>query len=197
MVCLVITKIEKIIIFLLSIWIFLIFRNKIIGLDNNIYLLLNNLENSILTNFFKIITYLGSAYILIFIAFISLFFIKKNNKYKYISINLALAFLFNQILKNIFRRTRPLFKHLVKESGFSFPSGHAMVSFCFYGLIIYFIHKSNLKHKRIYEILLIVIIVLIGLTRIYLGVHYFSDIIGGFLFGLLYLLLFIRLLKLN
>lgn len=197
MVYLVITKIEKIIIFLLSIWIFLIFRNKIIGLDNNIYLLLNNLENSILTNFFKIITYLGSAYILIFIAFISLFFIKKNNKYKYISINLALAFLFNQILKNIFRRTRPLFKHLVKESGFSFPSGHAMVSFCFYGLIIYFIHKSNLKHKRIYEILLIVIIVLIGLTRIYLGVHYFSDIIGGFLFGLLYLLLFIRLLKLN
>ena len=197
MVYLVITKIEKIIIFLLSIWIFLIFRNKIIGLDNNIYLLLNNLENSILTNFFKIITYLGSAYILIFLAFISLFFIKKNNKYKYISINLALAFLFNQILKNIFRRTRPLFKHLVKESGFSFPSGHAMVSFCFYGLIIYFIHKSNLKHKRIYEILLIVIIVLIGLTRIYLGVHYFSDIIGGFLFGLLYLLLFIRLLKLN
>ena len=105
--------------------------------------------------------------------------------------------MFNQILKNIFRRTRPLFKHLVKESCFSFPSGHAMVSFCFYGLIIYFIHKSNLKHKRIYEILLIVIIVLIGLTRIYLGVHYFSDIIGGFLFGLLYLLLFIRLLKLN
>ena len=197
MVDLVITKTEKIIIILLSLWIFLIFRNKIIGLDNSFYLFLNSFENNDLTTVVKIITYLGSAYVLIFLAVISLFFIKKNEKYKFISINLVLSFLTNQLLKRVFRRSRPLFKHLVKEKGFSFPSGHAMVSFCFYGLIIYYIHKSNLKYKKIYEVLLSIVIIIIGLTRIYLGVHYFSDIVGGFVFGLLYLLLFIRILKLK
>ena len=197
MVDLVITKTEKIIIILLSLWIFLIFRNKIIGLDNSFYLFLNSFENNELTTVVKIITYLGSSYVLIFLAVISLFFIKKNEKYKLISINLVLSFLTNQLLKRVFRRSRPLFKHLVKEKGFSFPSGHAMVSFCFYGLIIYYIHKSNLKYKKIYEVLLSIVIIIIGLTRIYLGVHYFSDIVGGFVFGLLYLLLFIRILKLK
>ena len=197
MVDLVITKTEKIIILFLSLWIFLIFRNKIIGLDNSFYLFLNSFENNDLTTVVKIITYLGSAYVLIFLAVISLFFIKKNEKYKFISINLVLSFLTNQLLKRVFRRSRPLFKHLVKEKGFSFPSGHAMVSFCFYGLIIYYIHKSNLKYKKIYEVLLSIVIIIIGLTRIYLGVHYFSDIVGGFVFGLLYLLLFIRILKLK
>ena len=197
MVDLVITKTEKIIILLLSLWIFLIFRNKIIGLDNSFYLFLNSFENNELTTVVKIITYLGSSYVLIFLAVISLFFIKKNEKYKLISINLVLSFLTNQLLKRVFRRSRPLFKHLVKEKGFSFPSGHAMVSFCFYGLIIYYIHKSNLKYKKIYEVLLSIVIIIIGLTRIYLGVHYFSDIVGGFVFGLLYLLLFIRILKLK
>ena len=197
MVDLVITKTEKIIILFLSLWIFLIFRNKIIGLDNSFYLFLNSFENNDLTTVVKIITYLGSAYVLIFLAVISLFFIKKNEKYKLISINLVLSFLTNQLLKRVFRRSRPLFKHLVKEKGFSFPSGHAMVSFCFYGLIIYYIHKSNLKYKKIYEVLLSIVIIIIGLTRIYLGVHYFSDIVGGFVFGLLYLLLFIRILKLK
>ena len=197
MVDLVITKTEKIIILLLSLWIFLIFRNKIVGLDNSFYLFLNSFENNELTTVVKIITYLGSSYVLIFLAVISLFFIKKNEKYKLISINLVLSFLTNQLLKRVFRRSRPLFKHLVKEKGFSFPSGHAMVSFCFYGLIIYYIHKSNLKYKKIYEVLLSIVIIIIGLTRIYLGVHYFSDIVGGFVFGLLYLLLFIRILKLK
>ncbi len=197
MVDLVITKTEKIIILFLSLWIFLIFRNKIVGLDNSFYLFLNSFENNDLTTVVKIITYLGSAYVLIFLAAISLFFIKKNEKYKLISINLGLSFLTNQLLKRVFRRSRPLFKHLVKEKGFSFPSGHAMVSFCFYGLIIYFIHNSNLKYKKIYEVLLSITIIIIGLTRIYLGVHYFSDIVGGFVFGLLYLLLFIRILKLK
>ena len=123
MVDLVITKTEKIIILLLSLWIFLIFRNKIIGLDNSFYLFLNSFENNELTTVVKIITYLGSSYVLIFLAVISLFFIKKNEKYKLISINLVLSFLTNQLLKRVFRRSRPLFKHLVKEKGFSYKVG--------------------------------------------------------------------------
>ena len=193
----VLTKCEKIVIFFLSLWVFLVFRNKINVIDNVVYLFLHSFESDSLTSFIKIITYLGSAYILIPLAFLSLFFIKKDSNNRFISINLVLSFLLNQMLKRVFRRTRPLFTHLVKEGGFSFPSGHAMVSFCFYGFIIYLIYKSNLKHKKIYELLLSLLIVIIGLTRIYLGVHFFSDIVAGFGFGLLYLLIFIRKIKLK
>ncbi len=194
---LVLTKLEKLAILFITTWIFLIFRNRLVIIDNVVYLFLIGFKSPIVTGIIKTMTYLGSAYVLIPLAILS-FFIVKNKKINYlITINLILSFLCNQILKRVFRRSRPIFTHLVKESGFSFPSGHAMVSFCFYGLIIYLIHKSNLNNKKTYELLLSLIIFIIGLTRIYLGVHFFSDIIGGFVFGLLYLSLFIRHLKLK
>ena len=86
---------------------------------------------------------------------------------------------------------------LIEEQGYSFPSGHSMVSTAFYGLLIYLIYK-NVKNKYIKYTLctiLSILILIIGLSRIYLGVHYVSDVIGGVCFSIAYLIIFINVFK--
>lgn len=163
-------------------------------LDDKIYNILISLKSDVATYFFKIVTLGANVYTLIIICLISL--LLKNKKYfKFISINAILAFLCNYGLKQIFKRPRPSMLRLSVESGYSFPSGHSMVAIAFYGLIIYFISRSNLKYKKAYYIGLSILILLVGISRIYLGVHYFSDVLCGFLFGTIYLVLFINLIK--
>ena len=94
-------------------------------------------------------------------------------------------------LKQYFSRARPDDPVLRAAMGFSFPSGHAMSAMTFYGLLVYIIWKNvdNLTFKWILTILLIIFIHLIGFSRIYLRVHYASDVMGGFSLGLIWLVL--------
>ena len=114
-------------------------------------------------------------------------------------INLTCAFLTNETAKNIFERSRPIGINLIEETGLSFPSGHSMVGLAFYGFIIYLIYKliSNKRKKQLFTIILSIIILLIGFSRIYLGVHYFTDVIGGFLLGIIYLTIYINIIKIE
>ena len=99
--------------------------------------------------------------------------------------------LINQILKYTFQRTRPI-DQIVIEKGYSFPSGHSMISMAFYGYFIYLIYKyvKSKKLKWILIVMLEFLIISIGISRIYLGVHYTSDVISGFLFSIAYLIIF-------
>lgn len=145
-----------------------------------------------MTFFVKMITNLGSAFALITITLLIILFFK-NKKYGILTgINLLVVFLFNLVLKFIFARPRPIDINLIEESGYSFPSAHAMVSTAFYGFIIYLILKSNLSklNKTIYSVLLTILIVFICITRVYLGVHYASDVLGGAIIATLYTILF-------
>ena len=140
----------------------------------------------------KFITNLGGATVLIAITII-LFIVIKNKKIGLsIAINLASIALLNQILKNIVQRPRPTEYRIIEESGYSFPSGHSMVSMAFYGFLIYLILKyiKNKKIKPIAITFLILIILLIGISRIYLGVHYTSDVIAGFDIAVSYLIVY-------
>ena len=111
---------------------------------------------------------------------------------KIIIINLIIAFLFNDLLKHIFVRSRPdSINWLVNESGYSFPSGHSMVSMAYYGYLIYLLYLSKNKYKWLLITMLSIIILLIGISRIYLGVHYLSDVLAGFLMAIIYLTIFI------
>lgn len=141
----------------------------------------------------KFITNFGGAIFLI-IATIILFILIKNRKIG-ISIisNLAVVTILNQLLKNILQRPRPTEFRIVEETGFSFPSGHSMVSMAFYGYLIYLIYKyvKNKYLKWILIVLLSILICTIGISRIYLGVHYTSDVLGGFLISISYLVIYI------
>jgi undecaprenyl-diphosphatase len=103
--------------------------------------------------------------------------------------------LINQIIKYIIRRARPDHLRLIKQGGYSFPSGHAMIAIAVYGFLIYLVYKkiSNKKIKIPLIILLTIIIISIGLSRIYVGVHYPSDILGGYVISLAILILNITL----
>lgn len=167
--------------------------NEIVTFDGNVYNTISLVKNDFMTNVFKIITEFGSAKVLILIALTSLVVIKNKKIGIAISLNLASIGLLNYILKNIIQRPRPEGFRLVEETGYSFPSGHSMASMAFYGLIIYFVFK-NVKNKLIKKIIcttLSLLIILIGISRIYLGVHYASDVIAGFLVSIAYLVVYI------
>ena len=112
-------------------------------------------------------------------------------------LNLILQSLLNVLLKNILQRPRPTEYRIIDESGYSFPSGHSMASMAFYGFLIYLIYK-NIENKKIKYIaisMLSILIVAIGISRIYLGVHYTSDVIAGFLVSIFYLILYTSIIS--
>lgn len=150
-----------------------------------------------LTPIAKIITFFGSAYWLIGLSIFLLLIIKNKKIGISISINLGLAALTNFLLKQILQRPRPIGHRIINESGYSLPSGHSMVSMAFYGFLIYLVYKRiENKHLKSFLIaLLLVLIINIGISRIYLGVHYTSDVIAGFLVAISYLIIYANTIK--
>ena len=145
------------------------------------------------TPIMKIVTFFGGATCLIGLTII-LFIIIKNKKIGLvIGINLITITILNQLFKFILQRPRPTEYRIINESGYSFPSGHSMISMAFYGFLIYLIYKyvKNKKIKYISITLISALIIFIGISRIYLGVHYTSDVLAGFLFSISYLIIFI------
>ena len=110
--------------------------------------------------------------------------------------NLVCALALNQILKAIVQRPRPDGFRLAEASGFSFPSGHSMVAMAFFGLLIWFVWRYEKDHVR--RVLLIIalcaIIAMIGISRVYLGVHYASDVLAGFCLSLIWLVFFTKVI---
>lgn len=175
-----------------------IFEKETLFIDLFIYkIIVLTMRNNILTAIFKIITNFGGVYCLIIIAILCAIFIKNKKIAFAIPINLTLITMLNLLLKNIVERPRPIGYRLIDETGYSFPSGHSMISSAFYGLIIYFIWKNvkNIKLKYISCILLALLILFIGISRIYLGVHYASDVLGGFTISIAYLIIFTSTFK--
>ena len=174
---------------------YLVKSNNVKWFDSFVYKIVTLNKSSIMTNFYKFITKFSNEFMILLICFVS-FIVFKNKKYGLlIFLNAFLIFLINYILKSIFIRPRPFDLMLIFENGYSFPSGHAMVSLSFYGFIIYLINKLNLdkKTKIFFSILLIILILLIGLSRIYLGVHYPSDVLAGYIISLAYLIIYITI----
>ncbi len=171
-----------------------VLNGNIAGFDNAVYDAMRSLKSNFMTAFFKGITRLADEEPIILIAIICLIVIKNRKIGSSIAVNLVNSAFVNHLIKEIVQRPRPPIElRMVEESSFSFPSGHAMTSATFYGLIIYFIFK-NVKNKKIRNTIctvLSLLIFLIGISRIYLGVHYASDVLAGFAFAIVYLVLYI------
>jgi undecaprenyl-diphosphatase len=147
-----------------------------------------------------VLTSLGNGGTLIPLALIiTVLFWKRKDYILYGSmliITLESSHLLVTFLKEVFKRDRPDILRLVTENSYSFPSSHALISICFYGFLIYLTYKlikGNIKYV-IYS-LLILLILLIGISRIYLGVHYASDVIAGYSAGFIWLMACIYMTK--
>lgn len=175
---------------------FLLFAHQIgskdpLWFDEYIYQALTTIMNERVTNVFKLLTRFGNLEAFVIIGLITFYLVHSRRNRLLIVANLGIVFGCNVLLKMVFSRPRPLDIALIKESGFSFPSGHAMVSVTFYGFLIYLIFQSQQpKWRKIgASIVLGCIIIGVGISRIYLGVHYASDVIAGASLSLAYVIL--------
>ena len=193
----------KIIIITLSLLLFFIilrdvFKYEVTSYDSFAYqVFVEDLRSDEMTLVMKIITSLGGALVIAGII-ILLFALNKNKKYSYFAtINIVIVFLLNSLIKFIIQRPRPSGYNLITENYYSFPSGHSMVSTAFYGFLIYLVYK-DIKNKRLKYFLITLLffmIVLIMISRIYLGVHYLSDTLGGFTISISYLMILITIIE--
>lgn len=135
----------------------------------------------------KTITYAGDAIAVISILVILFAFNKTRHRFAipvFISVMTSAAL--NFLLKNIIARPRPAGIMLVNATGYSFPSGHAMVNIALYGMVILLVWKyiENKKLRYIITAVCASLILAIGYSRVYLGVHYTTDVLGGWVIGL-------------
>lgn len=170
---------------LFILWTFLMIKGYLKNIDTKVYNKIVFKEAK--TLFLKIITSLASTRFFVILSVLVLL-ILRNKLAIFLVIFLAGNGIVNEILKRIFKRERPNIKRLVKEKGYSYPSGHTMSATCFYGLLIVLTMTSSLLLyiKLIVVFLLVMMIIIIAFSRIYLGVHYFSDVIAGMLGGVIY-----------
>ena len=163
--------------------------------DEKIMEYVHNRTTPIGIEIMKKISFFGSAKFFLSFGLIIflLMFWKKNLKGMALVVLSTLgSYGINFLLKNIFIRTRPLKYFLIEQGGYSFPSGHAMVSMSFYATMTYLIMKNKDENKKILWILSFLIIALIGFSRIYLGVHWPTDILIGYLLGYVFFRIIVK-----
>lgn len=145
-----------------------------------------------LTGYFVFATHMGDRYAyLVFTVLLAAFYLIKRRGWKFILqtvLVLLLASLSNIVLKKAINRARPSLEHLVSVNTLSYPSGHSMSAMAFYGFLIFLSVRYSMPAWLRYVIIamLTVLILSIGISRIYLGVHYPSDVAAGFIGGLIW-----------
>lgn len=171
--------------------------NDIVNVDN--YIISNitkNLSYSMI-EIMKIITTSCSA--IIFLLIILLVMLNSKNKKlgMFFLLDIIICYLINLFIKNVVARPRPFKYMLIYESGYSFPSAHSMLAVAFYGYLIFIVLKYiKRKDLKIFCIAMIVFLtILVGVSRVCLGVHYPSDVLCGFLLGYIYILVYLKIVK--
>lgn len=167
--------------------------HTIASFDDPIIDFVQGAEAPWLTTIMKTFTTIGSTSIVILLAVSALALLvwKKHRAQAILLVSvLAGTGILNQVLKFIFKRQRPDFHRLVDIGGYSFPSGHTMMAFSFYTILAYIVWRNlRFAWSRVVVVSLATgMIVMIALSRIYLGVHFPSDIVGGVLASAVWLI---------
>jgi membrane-associated phospholipid phosphatase len=149
---------------------------------------IHNHATPLLTTAMQVFSFLGSVGWVTSIGVLvvcACFYFKRRRMAAFLAIAVVGAGTLDYVLKLTFRRPRPLAFFGTSPSSFSFPSGHALGSFCFYGILAAVLSDRMVGRKARFLIWLAaaLLVGLIGLSRIYLGVHYPSDVIAGYLAG--------------
>ncbi|AUD01898.1 phosphatase PAP2 family protein [Spirosoma pollinicola] len=141
-----------------------------------------------------VLTWLGSAYVTVGLTLLGsyvLFRQKKKRNILILCLLMAGVGVFVQIGKRTFYRARPTQVAYYPETGYSFPSGHAATAMTLYGLLGYWLVRGRrrIRNRWLVAISTVFLILVVGFSRIYLGVHYLSDVLGGYLLGSCWLIL--------
>ena len=178
--------------------VFLSNQNEI---DTKVFAFVSRFVSDATTDIMLFFTFLGTHYFLIPANLLLMAYFLFIKKHKWYSIKIPVIALTTTgmlfFMKHLFNRPRPLIPLLKEAKGLSFPSGHAMISFTFYGLLIYIVWESVAKTwvKWTLSILLMLLIFMIGFSRIYLRVHYPTDVMAGFCVGMVWLVIAIWVLN--
>ena len=167
--------------------------NTVHPLDVAVSLRVAAMRSDGLTAVMRQVSNLVSAPALMLLSLVLLVIIRQRKYYVPLLSNLAISVVLNLGLKDLFTRPRPVeISALVQERGYSFPSGHSMAAAAFFGFLIFLVWRSQRCRttKRVLTAGLLVVIIAVGFSRIYLGVHYLSDVLAGFMASGVYLLLF-------
>ncbi len=179
----------------------MIFKNHKSDFDLHVFEFLSGFVNDVNTSLMQVFSFFGAHSFLIpanLLLIAYFLFLKKRRWY---SINIPVISISSLLLmfslKYLFHRTRPVTPLLQEARGYSFPSGHALISFTFYGLLIYLVwlHVKDARLKWLLTIVLALLIFVIGLSRVYLRVHYASDVIAGYCVGFMWLLFSLLILS--
>lgn len=154
------------------------------------------LRSDVMTPIMEGFTSLSSVAVILVMALVVAAFAPGKAPGRCVCANVVGALALNQVLKFIVQRPRPDGYRLAVESSYSFPSGHSMISMAFYGLLIWMIWKYERDDvmRHVWCCLFGLIIVMVGISRIYLGVHYASDVIAGFCVSLIWLVFFTKVI---
>jgi len=167
-------------------------ENELGAMDESVTEYVISFRSDALTNYFTVATHLGDRYAYIALTLLLAgFYFLKDRSWKFIlqtTLVLLLASLSNIVLKRVINRARPTLEHLVTVNTLSYPSGHSMSAMAFYGFLIFLCMRYKMPGWVRYSFIVILstLILSIGLSRIYLGVHYPSDVAAGFIGGLIW-----------
>jgi len=191
--------------FLFSIGVFALLAHEVVGenedwFDTRVFTFLKAHSSPGSIQFFKALTFLGSTWFILsaYIILVTYLLIKHQ---KADAINIAIigitSFILLNVLKSVYARHRPDLPLFNALTNYSFPSGHALSSFILCSILVFLTWKSNLerKWKWLLSILLILLSVLIGVSRIVLRYHYASDVLASFCLGFAWVLLCLWLQK--
>lgn len=181
-----------------ALFLFLMIRISLKGnftFDYNLINFSSKIRSKGLTEVFKFITHFGSMITVAVLAVVMAIVCKPIWVKIFSVVNVGFVAIFCWVVKHIVQRPRPEGIALIKETGYSFPSAHTMGSVVFYGFLIFLVWKyfKNKPLKITFTILLSIFALLIGYTRVYLGVHYASDVLAGIVAGIEYLAVAITL----
>ena len=195
-----------IILFLATVFIFWRITDEIVlekdgGFDDVVFKMLSHYTNPATTYIMLLFTFFGSTKFLLpaYILLAGFFLFYKRNRWQSLSVaaigltSIGLLFL----LKNIFHRHRPLEPLTKNVIGYSYPSGHSFSSFTFFGLLTYIIWQTNISKiwKWILSIVFIGMAACIAISRVYLHVHFASDVVSGFCLSIIWLSISLLILK--
>jgi undecaprenyl-diphosphatase len=144
------------------------------------------MESQGMTRWMELFTWIGSGIPVVIITILSMVvlyvFLRHRRELLFLGCVIAGSAILNSLLKLMFQRARPTIHRIIEVSGYSFPSGHSMAAFSLYGGLAFLIwkHIPTVAGRVLMIIVSAMFILMIGMSRIYLGVHYPSDVVGGY-----------------